>query len=215
MLIAAGSKLVMIGDSITDAGRAQPVGEGLGGAYGGGYVNLINGLLGSNCPEQRIRVVNVGCSGHNVRDLKGRWERDVLNLNPDWVSVMIGINDVWRQFDLPLQPECHVYLPEYEKTLDELVRGTLPSVKGIVLMTPFFIEPRRQDAMRATMDRYGAVVRKLARRHGTLLVDTQAAYDKVLKHTPSAALAWDRVHPNTAGHLVLARAFLNAVEFKW
>lgn len=82
-------------------------------------------------------------------------------------------------------------------------------------LTPFFIEPRKQDAMRATMDKYGAVVKKLARRHGTVCVDTQAAFDRVLKHLPSAALAWDRVHPNTTGHLVLARAFLDGVGFSW
>lgn len=215
MRLAANSKLVFIGDSITDAGRAQPVGEGLFEAHGKGYVSLVNGLLGACCPERRIRVVNMGCSGHTVRDLKNRWERDVLNLKPDWVAIMIGTNDVWRQFDMPLVPESHVGLPEYQKTLDELVAATLPKVRGIVLLTPFFIEPAKTDAMRAMMDRYGAVVRKLARKHQTLFVDTQAAFDAVLKHTPSAAIAWDRVHPNTVGHLVLAKAFLGAVEFEW
>ena len=215
MKIQSNQKLVMIGDSITDCGRAQPVGEGLFEAHGKSYVAYVAGLLGAVYPDRHIRVVNMGTSGNTVRDLKARWQRDVLDLSPDWLSIMIGINDVWRQFDLPLQTELHVPIAEYEHTLDELVLAARPTLKGLVLMSPFFIEPNRADAMRATMDRYGAVVRQVAKRHGAIFVDTQAAFDSVLKHCHAASLAWDRVHPNVTGHMVLTRAFLNAVEFAW
>ena len=133
---------------------------------------MVEALLGAVYTDQWIRVVNQGISGNTVRDLKARWQTDVLDLNPDWVSVMIGTNDVWRQFDSPRQTEIHVLIDEYEKTLDDLVLATLPKVKGMVLMTPFYIEPNRADAMRAAMDRYGAVVRKLAEKHRTVFVDT-------------------------------------------
>jgi lysophospholipase L1-like esterase len=206
------NKLVMIGDSITDCGRAQPVGEGLFEATGKGYVTIVDALLTSAYPQLGIRVVNVGTSGHTVRDLKARWDRDVLGMQPDWLSVMIGINDVWRQFDLPRQPEIHVGLEEYESTLDELCAAARPQLKGLVLMTPYFIEPNRKDAMRARMDQYGAAVKRLAKRHRAILVDTQAAFDRVLKHIHPMALAWDRVHPNQIGHAIIARAFLDAVE---
>jgi lysophospholipase L1-like esterase len=209
--IAKGSKLLMIGDSITDCGRAQPVGEGLGEALGRGYVSLVAAALGAAHPEREIRVVNMGTSGHQVRQLQERWQRDVLDQKPDWLSIMIGINDVWRQFDSPLRPEIHVRLPEYRRTLNELVAAAKPGLQGLVLMTPYMIEPSRKDAMRATMDRYGAVVRELARKHGAIFVDTQAAFDHVLRHVHPMALAWDRVHPNLTGHMVLARAFLHAV----
>lgn len=212
--IRKNSRLVMIGDSITDCGRARPVGEGLGGELGSGYVNLVAAFLAAVHPAQGIRVVNVGSSGEQVRHLKQRWKTDVLNLKPDWLSIMIGINDVWRQFDRPLLKEQHVLLPEYESTLDELVRTTAPGLKGLVLMTPYMIEASRRDPMRATMDRYGAAVQRIARRHGAIFVDTQAAFDGVLEHMHPMALAWDRVHPNLAGHLVLARAFLGAIGFK-
>lgn len=215
MKIQPDSKLVMIGDSVTDCGRAQPVGEGLFEAQGKGYVSYVSALLGAACPEAAVRVVNMGCSGNTVRSLQERWDRDVLALKPDWLSIMIGINDVWRQFDVPLQPEAAVPLAEYEATLDKLVRRTVPALKGLVLMTPFYIEAHKADAMRATMDRYGAVVKKLARRHGAILVDTQAAFNAALRHRHSAAIAWDRVHPNTLGHMILARAFLRAVDFAW
>ncbi|MBI3829566.1 MAG: SGNH/GDSL hydrolase family protein [Planctomycetes bacterium] len=211
MKIAAGSRLLFIGDSITDAGRARPVGEGLFEALGKGYVNLVSGMLGAACPERKIRVVNMGTSGNTVRDLKARWKTDVLDLKPDWLAIMIGINDVWRQFDCPLQTEIHVGLKEYEATLNELVSRTQPALKGLVLMTPFFIESSRADAMRARMDEYGAAVKKVAKARGALCVDTQAAFNAYLKHAHSASLAWDRVHPNVIGHTILARAFLKSV----
>ena len=88
------------------------------------------------------------------------------------------------------------------------MRTTLPSVKGMVLMTPYFIELNPADPMRAVMDQYGAAVKRIAQKYGTHLVDTQAALNCVLAHTPSAAIAWDRVHPDIVGHTVLARAFL-------
>ncbi len=209
------SKLVMIGDSITDAGRAQPAGEGLFDALGRGYVSLVDALLGAAYPDSGIRVVNMGTGGNTVRDLEARWQTDVLDKRPDWLSVMIGANDIWRQFDSPRQPEGHVLPDEYERTLDGLIALTLPLVKNIVLMTPFYIEPNRADLMRARTDEYGAIVRHLSEKHGTLFVDTQAAFDVVLTTYYPATLAWDRVHPNQTGHMVLARAFLAAVDFNW
>src|SRR5262249_12983493 len=213
--LAPRSKLVMVGDSITDAGRARPVGEGRGDAIGKGYVMMVEALLGAVYPDQWIRVVNQGPRRNTVRNLKARWQADVLDLSPDWVSVMIGTNDVWRQFDSPRQTETHVLVDEYERTLEELVLATLPKVKGLVLMTPFYIEPNRADPMRAAMDRYGAVVRRLAEKHHTLFVDTQAPFDEVLKTRYPASINWDRVHPDYVGSMVLARAFVDAIGFDW
>ena len=215
MKLTKNTKLVMIGDSITDAGRAQPVGEGMNDAHGRGYVALVDALLGATYPDLGVRVINMGTSGNNVRDLAARWQRDVLDLKPDWLSIMIGINDVWRQFDSPRQPESHVPLDEYERVLGELIVQARPTLTGLVLMTPFYIEPNPADAMRAQMDRYGAVVEALAVRYNALFVNTQAAFDTVLAHYYPATLAWDRVHPGQAGHMVLARAFLQSVGFEW
>jgi lysophospholipase L1-like esterase len=215
MKLTQHDKLLMIGDSITDCGRKQPIGEGLNDALGRGYVAQVNALLGAVYPHLSIRVVNMGTSGNTVRDLKARWQTDVLDQNPDWLSIMIGINDVWRQYDLPQMVETHVYIEEYEATLKELVAATRPRLKGLVLMAPFYIEPNRQDPMRATMDRYGQVVRKVAAEHDALFVDTQAAFDKVLAHYYPATLAWDRIHPSQTGHMVIARAFLEAIGFTW
>ncbi len=215
MKIEAGEKLVMMGDSITDAERARPLGEGLNVAIGKGYVAAVDALLGAVYAEREIRVVNMGCSGNTVRDLKARWQTDALDLKPDWVSIMIGTNDVWRQFDLPLQTEVHVLPEEYAQTLDALVAETLPRVRGLVLMTPFYMEPNPADAMRARMDEYGAIVKQIAANRGVLLCDTQAAFNAAMQTYYPATLGWDRVHPNHVGHMILARAFLQTLDFAW
>lgn len=208
-----GGTLLFIGDSITDAGRARPVGEG--GGLGGGYPAQVNALLGATYPERKIRVLNTGISGNTIRNLKERWQKDVLDLKPDWLSIMIGTNDVWRQFDRPNNPEIHVLPEEFERTYKELIGQTKPLVKGIVLLTPFYVETDKAQPMRAKMDAYGTLVRKIARETGCRFGDTQAAYDKALQSQPYQALAGDRVHPSATGHMVLSRVFLKAVDYRW
>ncbi|RED89330.1 MULTISPECIES: SGNH/GDSL hydrolase family protein [Cohnella] len=215
MQLQKGQKLLFIGDSITDCERARPDGEGLFGALGKGYVSLVDAFLQAVYPELGIRVVNMGCSGNNVVHLEERWQEDVLDRKPDWLSIMIGTNDVWRQYDMPFIKESHVYPDRYEATLRALVERTKPHVSQLVLMTPFYLESNKQDAMRSSMDQYGAIVKQVAEETGALFVDTQLAFDAVLKELYAATLAWDRVHPTQAGHVVLARAFLNAVGFDW
>ncbi|MCF7689686.1 MAG: SGNH/GDSL hydrolase family protein [Cephaloticoccus sp.] len=211
MKLAPHSKLLLIGDSITDCERARPVGEGLFGAVGKSYVQLLEGFIHAIHPAHAIRVVNMGTSGNTVLDLKARWRTDVLNLEPDWLSIMIGVNDVWRQFDLPRQKEIHVMPEVFEKTLQALVRKTRPKLKGLIMLAPFYIEPNRNDAMRARMDQYGAIVKKIAAKNRAIFIDTQAEFDAVLQHMHANAIAWDRVHPNIIGHAIIARAFMNAI----
>ncbi|MFH5182647.1 SGNH/GDSL hydrolase family protein [Paenibacillus sp. TAB 01] len=215
MIFGHNEKLVMIGDSITDVERKRPHGEGRNDAHGKGYVSAVNALITTMYPELHLRIVNMGISGNTVRNLKERWQTDVLDLEPDWVSILIGINDVWRQYDQPTITESHVYIEEYRKELEALVASTLPSVKGIILMTPFYIEPNPEDPMRQTMDQYGQVVKEVAEKYNTIFVDTQAAFAGLLEHIYPATLAWDRVHPNLTGHMAIARAFLNATGFSW
>jgi lysophospholipase L1-like esterase len=215
MLLEKGQKLLFIGDSVTDCERLKPDGEGLFRALGNGYVSFIDGWIRAVYPELAIRVVNKGISGNTVRDLKERWQKDVLDQNADWLSIMIGINDVWRQYDSPFIKDTHVYIDEYESTLTQLVSSTKPQVANIVLMTPFYIENNDNDQMRRTMDQYGDVVKKIANENNCILVDTQAAFNKVLHHLYPASLAWDRVHPDTAGHMILAKEFLNCIGFDW
>ena len=209
MLIEPGSKLLFIGDSITDCNRARPVAEG--NEVGNGYVAQINALLGALYPAHGIRVFNTGMNGNTVRDLKARWRKDVLDQQPDWLVIFIGINDVWRQFDTPLRTEQHVLIDEYRRELEALIKQTAPHLQGVVLMTPYFLEPNRDDPMREAMDAYGDAVRELASQHSAVLVDTQLAMDALLEQMHPMSLAWDRVHPNQTGHMALALAFMRAI----
>lgn len=209
MIIQAGSKLLLIGDSITDCDRARYPGAAAPEALGNGYVALVDAWLRAAHPAHPVRIVNRGISGDTVRDLRARWRVDVSDQNPDWLGIMIGINDVWRLFGQ--EPEQHVPEDEYAATLEQLVSETRPRLRGLVLMTPYFIEPDLKEPMRAMMDRYGQIVAGLAARHDAVLVNTQAAFDTALAHMPPPALSHDRVHPNLTGHMILARAFLRAI----
>ena len=213
MLIKNGERIVFTGDSITDFDRKRPVGEGLWEGVGTGYVRLVHTLVNALSPREVIRISNTGVGGNNILDLEARWQQDVLDLNPDWVSVMIGVNDVWRRFDEPDIFEGHIPAKTYEETYRRLIERTLPRVKGMILMTPFFLEPNREDPMRKGVDELGAVTQKLAEEYGLVFVDVQAVFDGYLRYRHPSYLAWDRVHPNQVGAFLIARAFLDAVGF--
>lgn len=211
MILGKNDKLLFIGDSISDYDRKKPVGEGLFNAWGTSYVADAGALLCCMYPELNLRIVNMGISGNQIRDLDERWQTDVLDQKPDHVSVLIGINDVWRQFDSPQMMEQHVPLDEYEATYRKLIEKTLPTVKGMILMTPYFMEPNRNDPMRARMDEYGAVVRKLAEEYKLVFVDLQAGWDRLFEHMHPCNIAWDRIHPNQTGCMYIAKQFLKAI----
>ena len=214
MKIQANSRLLLIGDSITDCGRKRPIGEGrFHDALGTGYVSLVDAALGIAYAERAIHTINMGVSGNTVRELKARWERDVLDLRPDWLSIMIGINDVWLHFRPPGWAKEAVPRDEYAETLDGLIRQVEGRLKGLILMTPYFLETDRCDPMRVKMDQFSAIVRELAAQHGAILVDTQRAFDRLLEHIPAAELAEDSVH--VVGHMLLARIFLQSIEYEW
>jgi lysophospholipase L1-like esterase len=211
LIFEKGDRLVFAGDSVTDMGSTTPVGEGLFDALGQGYVRTIENLLSACYPEIVLRVTNSGISGNTSRDLLARWDRDVVALNPDWVSICIGINDVWRQFDCPAMPDWWVLPEEYEADLREMLASLKGKVKGVFLMTPYYMEPNRGDPMRARMDEYGAIVKKLAEKYGCTFVDLQSAWDALFMHMHPCNIAWDRIHPNQTGCMYIAKQFLKAV----
>jgi lysophospholipase L1-like esterase len=216
MHIQTNSRLVFIGDSITDCGRRRPIGEGaIDGALGNGYVSLIDAALASGYPDYGIKIINVGVSGNTVHDLKYRWASDVLTLKPDWLSVLIGINDVWQQVSRPEFIGQDDSAHEFAHVLDELIQKVRPSLQGLILMTPYYLEPNLQNPMRVMMDQYGKRVGEIAAVHEAILVETQKNFDRILKWTDPLDLADDRVHINLSGHMILARAFLEQVGFSW
>jgi len=216
VLLSPKTRLLFIGDSITDCGRKRPVGEGDGPrALGHGYVSLLQAAIFAAYPDYALQILNTGVSGDTVHDLRARWTPDVLSLRPDWLSIFIGINDVWKHCAPWGEVESANGLDESIAMLDELVVRTQPRLSGLILMTPYYLQPERTDPTRQAMDRYGAGVRRLAEQRGAVLVDTQAAFDRVMSWIDPFELAEDRVHVGQTGHLVLARAVLDALGFDW
>lgn len=217
MLLKDKEKILFIGDSITDAGRN---GSGdmtpwdLGTGLGSGYVNQFNALVANEFLDRRIRVINKGVSGNTVLDLEKRWQKDVLDTNPDWLSVAIGVNDVWRQFDTPMCPERAVPPEVYRAVYSKLIQSAKAhcNLKGLILMTPFVAEPNQADPFRKRMDEYGAIVAELASELNAFFVDTQAVLDALMHSHFPCELAWDRIHVNTVGHYGFARALVKILS---
>ena len=120
MIFEQYDRIVFAGDSVTDAGSTNPVGDGPN-QLGNGYVHIVHALLASCYPELTVRVTNSGISGNTSRMLLERFQRDVVDLAPQWVSICIGINDVWRQFDLPAAREQHVLPEEYRSNVEQMI----------------------------------------------------------------------------------------------
>lgn len=205
-----GETILFTGDSITDCGRNRQ--SGSAAELGEGYVAFVDSKMAANNPATRIRVLNTGTSGNRVVELETRWQTDVLDLQPDWLSIMIGVNDIWNQLRNPLDPDP-VTIDRYENIYHKLLEQTHPQLKGLVLMPPFFLETNPSDPMREQIDAYGAIVKKLADEFDAVFVDVQAAFDRHMKHRTTQSLSNDRIHPNKTGHCIIADAFLTATGF--
>lgn len=208
MLFKQHQRILFIGDSITDADRA-----GMSAPYGNGYVSMVRNFMVARYPEYNLTFINRGVGGNTVRNLSARWERDVIAERPHWVSVMIGINDVWRHFAYNAQEA--VPLDEFQNTLRRLLQRVRESIRANpILMTPYMIENNRSAPMRQLMDVYGKTIELLAAEFGAPLVRTQAAFDEVLKVTPPSFWSSDKIHPGGPGHALIALAFLRTVGFE-
>jgi lysophospholipase L1-like esterase len=214
MLPRPRSRILFIGDSITDCGRRRPIGEG-SGALGDGYVSLVQAALLASYADYGLHVINMGVAGDTVLGLRNRWDSDVMALRPDWLSIFIGINDAWRQTMDAFGPAERIDVTEYATTLRTLIARTQPWLTGLILMTPYTLQPDRSDPMRRTMDEFGATVREEAASSGALLVDTQAAFDRVMAWVDPLDLSGDGVHVGLAGHMVLAQAVLGSLQYEW
>lgn len=208
MILENMDRIVFAGDSVTDMGSVQPVGEGLFDNLGHSYVRILENILATWYPEVKLRITNSGISGNTSRDLLARFDRDVVQLKPQWVSICIGINDVWRQFDSPAMLDHQVQPEEYRENVRKMILAEKDRVKGIFLMTPYYIEPNPSDAMRARMDEYGTICRELAEEYGCIFVDLQEMFTAFCQIRHSSYLAWDRVHPNKIGATCIALKWL-------
>lgn len=215
MIFENYDRIVFAGDSVTDMGRERPLSEGLFDRLGRSYVRVIENMLVTWYPEYMIRVTNAGNAGNTSRDLLARFDTDVVALKPDWVSICIGINDVWRQFDCPAMLDSHVLPDEYRENVKKMILAVKDHVKGVFLCMPYYMEPNKEDMMRKRMDVYVQICRELADHYHCILVDFQEMYEEYCKIRHSSCFAWDRVHPNQMGATMMAKAFLKKCEFDY
>lgn len=143
MIFQNMDRIVFAGDSVTDMYSTGAVSEG-GDALGTGYVRIVDNLISAVYPELSVRITNSGVGGNTSRDLLERWERDVLSLSPQWVSICIGINDAWRRVDRPASPELWVLPEEYESNLAKMLESLKGRVKGTIIMTPYYMDVNKQ-----------------------------------------------------------------------
>lgn len=207
--------LVMIGDSVTDCGRTYEAEPGGWGAYGDGYVMLVDSFLSGIYPELKMLVVNKGINGNMVKDLYSRWDKDVMSFRPDWVSVLIGVNDVWRQFDGVFKHIPEETPEKYESIYRSIIEKTLSDVKGMIIMSPFMMEANDNHPMKVRVKEYAKIAKKLADEYNLIYVDLQSKFDEFLTVTNEFIITQDRIHPNAKGHAIIAKAFLDAIGFDW
>jgi len=205
----SGPTIAFAGDSITDCGRRAEAAP-----YGTGYVRFAIELITARYPDRKLTYVNAGIGGNTVVDLRGRWEDDVLSHDPDWLTVLIGINDLHRTMDqTPTAVPVEQFAVTYEEILREAKERSNPQ---LVLLDPFYmIRPEdadeRQRTVLAMLPEYIAVVDKLCETFGARHITTHVLFERHLSHRPAATFCAEPVHPNSAGHHVIANALLEAV----
>ena len=201
--------IVNFGDSITDAGRNREAPVRRKDALGFGYPLLLQAELGFENPEKYL-VINRGIGGHRIVDLYARVKKDVWNLKPDVLSILIGVNDVWH--DLSDDPNG-VDIVRFEKTYRTLLDETLavlPNLK-IMLMEPFVAHGVTTDAKAddfAKVKDYAKVVKKLAEEYHLSFLPLQEKFDELeAKYDPSYWTA-DGVHPTVMGAKMIANEWI-------
>jgi len=202
-------RILFTGDSVTDAGRGRPVGQGLWDGVGTGYVRSVDTLLNVLYPEQLFHIMNTGNGGDTSTNLLNRWEQDVVALKPDILFVCIGFNDVWRQFDTPAIPEQQVMPEVFEANLRAMIEKSKKQVREMVFMTPYYMEPNTADLMRARMDEYGAIMKKVCAEENLPCLDLQEVFCDYLQYRHSSYVMWDRVHPGWIGSMLIAKKVLS------
>jgi len=201
----SGQTILFQGDSITDCGRNR---EDIS-CFGWGYVRIVASLLGSRYPEAKLKFINKGISGNRVKDLAARWQEDCLDLQPSWLSILIGVNDTWRAFDQGDATSVEAFEEKYREILDA-VQG---KIEQLVICEPFLLPtPEDRKAWRTDLDPKIHVVRELAREYQAIYVPFDGVFAQAACRQEMIYWAHDGVHPSPSGHGLMAKAWLQAVR---
>jgi lysophospholipase L1-like esterase len=205
--LGANDTVLFIGDSITAADRHRQAYRPLGF----GYVHFAGNLLLARNPGLNLKIVNTGISGDTVIDLKERWRRDCLAHRPNVLSILIGINDVWRRVMEPDTAERAASPAEFEITYEQLLAQAKQQCPcQLVLMEPFLFCRDREDEVLRTLMPYLEVVRRLTPRYGAVLVPLQREIDRYVVEIPPQRWSQDMVHPYLWAHAWIAQQWLDA-----
>ncbi len=191
--------IVFIGDSVTDCDRLTIP------PYGNGYVSLI-----AASAEIKANVINVGTSGHRLVDLEKRWNADVLENNPNILSIAIGVNDTWRRYD----DNDVTDVVDFENRYRSLLTITRAECNSkFVLCEPFLLPVREEmNLWREDLDPKIDVVHRLAKEFAALLVPFDSEFTQRSALSSMAELAEDGIHPTAAGHALMAKLWLDTVS---
>jgi len=206
MLIQPNDRILFTGDSITDCGRVRENEKHLGG----GYASFIGARLQAYLASPDLQIYNRGISGNRASDLLGRIESDLLALKPTVVSILIGINDVWRRYDRNDATSADAFEKSYRTILDRINHELEARV---VLLEPFLLHvPDDRHAWREDLNPKIDVVRKLAAEFDAELIPLDGLFAKMATQAPAAFWAGDGVHPSAAGHALIAEAWLENAD---
>lgn len=211
--IAKGSVILFQGDSITDGNRGRDADPNH--IMGHGYQFTVASRWGAEYPEKELKFFNRAISGNKVIDLAARWQTDTLDLKPNILSILVGVNDStsviydWK----PVVP-AEQYEVVYRQLLDQ-TKAALPDVL-LVLCEPFVLPvahvERDWDKYQAQIIPRQAMVKKFAREYDAIFVPFQEVFNKALKKAPASYWIWDGVHPTVAGHELMAREWIKQVS---
>jgi lysophospholipase L1-like esterase len=205
MEFKAGEKVVFIGDSITEDNRFQEE-DGLGT----GYVRHIHDYFALCYPELYLQIVNKGISGNRVTDLQQRWEKDVIQEEPDWLSVSIGINDVWRQLDSPEleQVSPAAFMDIYRELLKETKENTNAK---LIILEPTVIGEDENAEGNKLLKEYVAITRMLSKEFNAVHVPMHDRFIEYIRQFPGNKLTTDGVHMNPLGRMLMTIVWMESL----
>lgn len=203
------------GDSITDCGRSRQDDA----MTGTGYATMVKGALGAKYPGEYC-FINKGVGGSRITDVYTRIKSDIINLKPDYMSMLIGVNDVWHEIDLNMGVSAEKFERIYEMLIEEVLEA-LPDIK-IMILEPFVLEgdataateeaPDRWEIFRSEVELRAIAAKRVAEKYHLSFVPLQKLWDDLCqKAEPSYWLA-DGVHPTAMGHHVLAKEWMKVFE---
>jgi len=208
-----GQTILFQGDSITDAGRnKEDIGYNTARPLGTGYAMLTAAQLLLRYAHLDLKIYNKGISGNKVFQLAERWDKDCLDLKPDVVSILIGVNDIWHKLNGNYDGTVEVYRRDYIALL-ERTRKALPGVK-LIIGEPFGVRGVKavDDKWYPEFYEYQKAAREISTQFGATFIPYQAVYDEAQKRAPGAYWTGDGVHASLAGATLMAEAWLGVVK---